>query len=304
MKLILKKSKKLFILASCCLLITTTIFNLQQNNAYATTNDSTSYKIDTISEFKENFVNKDTSTQKQVLEETSPQVIEKYIQQKTEELNKVSSKIDGIRSDEDAQKIENNNNNISSVSYNETYSEKDDKSIITIKADLKDEGSIELELIDQKEDTELSDSLTAAIVNKEYGNRYFVGKKSISVGKLWPKAIVKCKLGYHVSANKNVTRNYTYAKDQCEGDTWVKAGFKTKITKARVTSKGVSKAVSNGQKYAWSKAQYRIMTYNVLTGREHWGYTANMYICACPVKFYKKNVDISQEFTTRSITKD
>lgn len=303
MKLVLKKSKKLFILASC-LLITTTIFNLQQNNAYATTNDSISYKIDTISEFKEDFINKDEATKKQVLEETNPQVIEKYIQQKTEELNNVSSKIDGIRNDEDAQKVENNNKNISSVSYNETYSKKDDKSIITIKADLKDEGSIELELIDQKEDTELSDSLTAAIVNKEYGNRYFVGKKSISVGKLWPKAVVKCKLGYHVYKNKNVTRNYTYAKNQCEGDKWVRAGFKTKIIKARVTSKGVSKNVSNGQKYAWSKAQYRIMTYNVLTGREHWGYTANMYIVACPTKFYNKTADISQEFTTRSITQD
>lgn len=84
----------------------------------------------------------------------------------------------------------------------------------------------------------------------------------------------------------------------------MRAGFKTKIIKARVTSKGVSKNVSNGQKYAWSKAQYRIMTYNVLTGREHWGYTANMYIVACPTKFYNKTADISQEFTTRSITQD
>ena len=74
MKLVLKKSKKLFILASC-LLITATIFNLQQNNAYATTNDSISYKIDAISEFKEDFINKDEATKKQVLEETNPQSI-------------------------------------------------------------------------------------------------------------------------------------------------------------------------------------------------------------------------------------
>ena len=153
--------------------------------------------------------------------------------------------------------------------------------------------SVELVLEDEEEDTALADALTAAVVNKEYGDRRFTGTQTISLGPLWPKAKVKCRIGYTLTKN-DIKRRYTYAQNQCEGDYWVRAGHKTKITKARVTGKGKS-TTSSKHKYVWSDTEYRIMTYS-LNGNEYWGYTAVGYIQACPKKYYKNSVDVEQSF--------
>jgi len=172
--------------------------------------------------------------------------------------------------------------------------EEGDKSIIVIDALLEDNSSVEVTLIDEDDSSQFKECLTAAIVNKEYGDRRFTGSKSISVGALWPKATIKCRIGYTVTKN-DLTRRYTYAKNQCEGDYWVKAGFKTKIIKARVTGKGEGKTDVTKQDYVWSDAQYRIMTY-ALNGNEYWGYTSDAYISVCVNERYKSTVDLEQNF--------